>query len=57
MRIWELSNTIGSTEGADGIPEDVQAEIVNRAWGTLHRFGIEQTAQSWDDAVRLANQI
>lgn len=54
IRIWELSNTIGSTESADVIPEDVRTEIIDRAWAALHRLGIEKTALDWAEAVRLA---
>ncbi len=56
-RIWELSNTVHSTENADCLPEGVKTKIVNRAHAGLRRLRVDCAALSWDDAVRLASQI
>lgn len=55
-RIWELSNTIGSTESADEIPADIKVKINDRAWAGLRRLGVEQMARNWADAVQLAQE-
>jgi len=54
IRIFELSNTIGSIESADVLPAEVQDAIIKRAWAGLHRLGIETMARSWDEAVGFA---